>query len=87
VNIKKIILLKLPFKQKLCITYYLNNSRITVNESMEFTMRLCHIKNYKEEYGFNIASKSYPYCYHIGTVDLNTPAYYSGLKSGKYKKE
>ncbi len=54
---------------------------------MEFTMRLCHIKNYKEEYGFNIASKSYPYCYHIGTVDLNTPAYYSGLKSGKYKKE
>jgi hypothetical protein len=51
---------------------------------MEFSMRLCHFKSFQDEYGFNIASKSYPLCYHIGRVDPNTPAHLSGLKNGKF---
>jgi C-terminal processing protease CtpA/Prc len=47
-----------------------------------FTMRLCHIKKQKDQFGFNLASRNQSLCHIIGRVDPNTPAYMSGLRAG-----
>jgi hypothetical protein len=49
-----------------------------------FTVRVCHmIKSpISNEYGFNLKAKTNGKCHYIGRVDKDTPAHFSGLKSG-----
>lgn len=55
------------------------------------SMRLCHMKkshsgtkngDEQQWYGFNLMSKRDQLCHYVGKVDVNTPAYRSGLRSG-----
>ena len=54
------------------------------SSQQQLTMRLCHMRKRSGDngYGFNIMSKRDKLCQYVGKVDVATPAYNSGLRTG-----
>lgn len=54
------------------------------SQQQQLTMRLCHMRKRAGEngYGFNLMSKRDKLCQYVGKVDVATPAYNSGLRTG-----